>query len=133
MEKMIMTTVREILAYAKEKNRLAEQRQQVLAQVNELSLQIDLDPTRRGNNLLLLRCFFGNARQKSIARMLGISQSRYSTIESGKSPLDDNDARKIERELRLPLGWLDRDNSKAIFLPNEKWPLIQGAKELRPQ
>ena len=128
-----MTTVREILAYAKEKNRLAEQRQQVQAQVSDLSLKVDLDSTRRGNNLLFLRCYFGNAHQENIARMLGFSQSRYSTIENGKSPLDDNDARKIERELKLDLGWLDRDNGKAIFMSNEKWLLIHGAKESRPQ
>ena len=115
-----MTTLREILAFAKEKNRLAEQRQQVQTQVSDLSLKVNLDSTRRGSNLLLLRCFFRNAHQENIARMLGISQSRYSTIENGKSLLDDIDARQIESELGLPLGWLDRDNSKAIFIPNEK-------------
>jgi hypothetical protein len=132
MEKMIVTKFREILANAKEKHRLAEQQQQFLAQVRALSLKVDLDPTRRGGNLLLLRWYFGNAHQENIARMLDISQSRYSTIENGKSLLDDNDARKIERELELPLGWLDRDHSKVIFLSNEKWLLVQEAKESRP-
>lgn len=127
-----MTKLREILAYAEEKTRLTQQRQQVLAQVIDLSLKVDLDSTRRGENLRFLRCFFGNAHQENIARMLGISQSRYSTIENGKSPLDDNDARKIERELGLDLGWLDRDNGSAILMSNEKWLLIQGIKESHP-
>lgn len=129
-----MTKLKEMIARAKEQIRSAQQMHQLQAQVADIAHKVELNSARRGDNLHLLRCVFGNVHQENFVRMLGIgSQSRYSAIENGKSPLDDNEARKVESELNLSLGWLDRNNNDGLFLSNDEWLLIRALRESRPE
>lgn len=128
-----MARTSELIAQYRNKTRLQDQQRQAQTQVDEISLQIDLDRSRRGENLELLRWYYMNERQDPFVSMLGIgSQSRYSAIVNGKSTLDNTEARKIETELNLPRGWLDRDNSKTIFLSNDEWQLVQELRRSEP-
>ncbi len=71
--------------------------------------------------------------QNSFVDMLGIgSQSYYSNIESCKTQLCDNEARKVESDLGLPLGWLDRNNGEAIFFSSDELRLIQELRKSSP-
>ena len=129
-----MSRLRELLAKAKETVRLHEQRREVQGRLRDIALDVDLDPARRGQNLRLLRWYFQNEHQEPFVRMLGIgSQSRYSAIENGRLTLDNKEARTIESELDLPLGWLDRDNSEAILLSNDEWQLIHALRKSIPE
>jgi len=126
--------------FCEEKRVAAEQKKAVLFREQEIekeirciSDKIGLCPTRRPENLRLLRTRFGE-QQGDFVRMLGIgSQSYYSMIENGKATLDDHQARAIESNLSLPLGWLDRDNSIGLlYLSNDEYMLIHMLKRLEP-
>jgi transcriptional regulator with XRE-family HTH domain len=123
-----MATIKEILDLAKKRSEELERRKDLNAKVDVLSRKIKLDPERRSENLRLLRAYM-NAHQDSFVGMLGIgSQSMYSKIERGESTLSEAEARSIEEELSLPLGWLDRNNGDSIFLTNEELLLIKSLK-----
>jgi hypothetical protein len=109
------------------------QKQKDKAAIASVSAKIGLDSTRRPDNLRLLRSFLGE-QQGDFVRMLGIgSQSFYSMVENRKAMLDDSQARSIESNLSLPLGWLDRDNSLGLlYLSNENYLLIKLLKGLAP-
>ncbi len=127
-----MTTIKDLLAAMKERETMRDRRLQVQVEIDAISDRIGLNPARRRDNLRLLRGLFSE-HQDEFASMLEIcSQSTYSRLESGKSELDDNQARKVEFTLNLPLGWLDRDNGAAIQISNEEFELIQELKKSAP-
>lgn len=77
---------------------------------------VEYDERRRVENLRLLRSYF-NATQEDFAGLLGLSgQPEYSQIETGSKAIPSSAARRIEQRLSIPENWLDRDNSKALFI-----------------
>lgn len=84
-----------------------------------------LCPERRGENLRLLRAFLNNPPQTDLAEALGLgSQSNYSSVERGEKPLTAAKARRIEKDLDLPGGWLERNNADSLFLSPEELDLV---------
>jgi len=83
-----------------------------------------LNPERRAENLRLLRAFL-NADQTDMAELLRLgSQSYYSTVELAKKQLTAGDARRIEKDLDLPDGWLERNNADSLFLSQTELDLL---------
>ena len=86
----------------------------------------------RASNLRLLRHSVFNTDQTAFANTIGVVQSKLSRLESGKDSLDDELARRIEQNYKLPVGWMDRDNSD-IFLSNEEFKLVKIIRDLTPE
>lgn len=127
-----MTALKRLLAAAKERSRALDERRQAQAEGMSVSTKFESNPARRGENLRILRAFM-SGHQYSFVDMLGIgSQSYYSNIECGKTQLCDNEARKVESDLGLPLGWLDRNNGEAIFFSSDELRLIQELRKSSP-
>lgn len=123
-----MSRLKELLEIARARSKELEKKSELQRQAQSISHQIDLNPDRRADNLRLLRAYI-NAHQDSFVEILKLgSQSNYSKIERGESPLGSESARHIESELGLPIGWLERNNSDAIFLSNDEFQLIQTVR-----
>lgn len=83
----------------------------------------------RAANLRLLRHGVFNTDQSVFAETVNISQSKLSELERGKTKLDDELARRIERSYKLPIGWMDRDNSD-LFLSSGEFELVKNIRGL---
>lgn len=128
-----MSRLKELLEQAKKRSILLEKQKELQKQAQIISQEIDLNPERRGDNLRLLRAYM-NEYQDNFVAMLGIgSQSNYSKLETGDSLLDDIDARRIESDMGLPIGWLERNNGDAIFLSNDEFQLIKAIRQSPPE
>lgn len=108
------------------------EQQEVNQMMQAIGKEISLDAERRPSNLRLLRAFRKETQKSFVSTLstqgiLFMSQSHYGKIESDqeKAKLSDQEARKIEAINNLPMGWLDRDNSCAMFLPHEEFALVQ--------
>ncbi len=77
----------------------------------------------RQANFKLIRLVAFNTAQKNFAKILNLSQSEYSQYERGERAIHPHYARKLEEELKLPNGWMDRDNA-ALFLDEVEFELI---------
>lgn len=127
-----MTALKRLLAAAKERSRALEERRLTQTTGMPVSPKFDRNPARRAENLRVLRAFM-SGHQYSFVDMLGIgSQSYYSNVESGKTQLCDNEARKVESDLGLPLGWLDRNNGEVLFFSCDEFRLIQELRKSSP-
>lgn len=85
---------------------------------------VPLNPTRRADNLHLLRTFL-NARQDDMVTMLSLSsQSYFSQVERGEKTLASWEARQIEQAVGLPEGWFERNNATSLFLSAKEFDLI---------
>jgi len=128
-----MSRLKELLERAKARSMLFEQQKELQKQAQVISQEVDLNPDRRSDNLRLLRAYM-NAHQDNFVAMLGIgSQSNYSKMETGDSLLDEVAARRIESDLGLPIGWLERNNGDAIFLSNDEFQLIKAIRQSPPE
>lgn len=124
-----MSRLKELLERAKARSAQLERQKELQQKAQTISQEIDLNPDRRSDNLRLLRAYI-NAHQDSFVEMLSLgSQSGYSKVERGEAMLGSGDARRIESELNLPVGWLERNNGDAMFLSNEEFQLIQAIRE----
>lgn len=66
-----------------------------------------MDPVIRRQNLRLLAAQWGGST--GLAKKLGLSGPSYlSQLARGTRPITEKTVRKIERQLELPSGWLDR-------------------------
>lgn len=94
----------------------------------EAPREFQVDASRRSENLRLLRAYL-NVRQEDLSQTLGLSsQSYYSCVERGDKNLAAWEARRMEADLDLPDGWLDRNNVDGLLLSNAELTLI---RELR--
>ena len=83
----------------------------------------------RQANLLQLRHSVFDIDQIAFAKTLNMAQSKLSLLERGKYPIGDESARSIEKSYKLPVGWMDRDNSD-FFLSAEEFELVKNIREL---
>ncbi len=128
-----MSMLKELLAAARSRSAARDHERAAQVRVDAVAAELKLNPTRRSGNLRLLRTYM-NADQQDFVSMLGIgSQSFYSRIERGDSQLDDRQARKIESEIDLSPGWLDRDNGQGMLVSNSEWQLIQELRNAAPE
>ena len=109
------------------RQKLLEQ-QEVSLMMQAIAKEICLDTGRRPANLRLLRAFRCET-QKAFISNQGfpyMSESHYGNVEADRreAKLTDQEARKIETINNLPMGWLDRDNSCAMFLSHEELKLV---------
>lgn len=94
--------------------------------------EIRRGPEHRKANLRLLRAIFCSS-QKEFSRMIGIqSQSKYSTLERGEETLSSANARKLEKDLKIPDNWLDCDNTNTFFLTEEERILLDRVRNKNP-
>ena len=87
--------------------------------------------TTRSTNLDLIRWLnFGHERTaKKLASV--ITNSAYlSKMATGDMEVSDRKARVIEKELNLPSGWMDRDNTAILKTPAEDLSLLQSLSKL---
>lgn len=114
------------------RQKLMEQ-QEVGQQMQAIGKEISLDSGRRPLNLRLLRAFRGETQKAFIATQgfPYMSDGHYGNIESDrkKARLTDKEARKIEAINSLPMGWLDRDNSGAMFLSHKEFKFVELIRE----
>lgn len=81
--------------------------------------------TNRVANILLLRDVVFRTTQKEFGKLLGRSQTEISQYEMRDKPLSDYFARDIEKKLKLPTGWMDRDNAN-LFLDEQEFDLVKS-------
>ncbi|WIM04642.1 MAG: hypothetical protein OHM77_07985 [Candidatus Nitricoxidivorans perseverans] len=126
--------------YGAARKRWEESKQSILQGMRDIAGTINLDKTRRPENLRLLRTH-ANKHQRDFCSFSSLgpsafSSSQCSNIERGKAILTDIQARQIELSHDLPVGWLDRDNSVGLRLTNDEWRVIQllrkAPQEARP-
>ena len=82
--------------------------------------------TTRSTNLDLIRWL--NAYHKTTAKKLAavITNDNYlSQMANGERPIDDGIARKIEKTLTLPVGWMDRDNLALLKMAPSEFDLYR--------
>ena len=122
---MSSPALKDALALLIEKSRQSREKQQAeREQFRELAETIGLDDERRCDNLRLLRAFM-NGRQEDFFPLVNAgSQSTYSKMERGEHRFSADTARKVEAELNLSRGWLDRNNGTGLFLSNEEFELV---------
>lgn len=128
-----MTKLKDIFEAARARSKALDQRKEIQGRVDAINEKFSLNDARRGDNLRILRAFM-QAHQEDFVSMLRVGiQSVYSKIERGETPLDNDQARKIESALNLSLGWLDRDNAAALFFSNDEFLLIQEIRNSVPE
>jgi len=87
--------------------------------------------TTRSTNLDLIRWM--NFGHENTAKLLSsvISNAAYlSKMATGDMEITDRRARSIEKELGLPLGWMDRDNVAFLKTPKDDYSLLQAIARL---
>lgn len=81
----------------------------------------------RLGNLYLLAYEYGS--QASLAEKLDMEHKELVRYFTNKHcPISDEFARRIERAVHKPLGWMDRENLK-LNLNNDEWRLLQAYRE----
>lgn len=76
---------------------------------------------------------FGHERTaKKLASV--ISNAAYlSKMATGDMEISDRKARSIEKELSLPIGWMDRDNVAVLRTSAEDMAVLTSLSHLNPQ
>ena len=89
-------------------------------------------PAVRSNNLNLIRWLHNG--HNNTAKILSslINSNLLSQIATNKKDMPDDLARRIEKELSLPNGWMDRDNKSAILMGHTDFNLYFKTKNLPP-
>ena len=83
----------------------------------------------RSTSLHLARREFGS--HKKVAEMLSsLTKSKVSDWATGRNPISDHEAQSIERLLRKPSGWLDRDQRELLNMATNDYDLFQALKNL---
>ena len=120
--------LKELLEDLRRRSSLKNEVSAMQEKVFDLSHRLNLDSSRRGENLRLLRSYLNVTQEQFVEALLLRSQGECSRIERGDVDVGDAKARMIELDLGLAIGWLDRNNGEALFLKNDE---IQVIKELR--
>ena len=77
----------------------------------------------RLDNLRLLYQVALLTTQAEFGRALGLTQSEVSDYNMGKAPITDYLSRRIEKEFKLPAGWMDRPNV-GLMLTAQEYELL---------
>jgi hypothetical protein len=84
----------------------------------------------RSKNLDLIRWLnFGH--ENTAKKLVRLTNANYlSKMATGNMEISDHDARSIESILKMPSGWLDRDNVALINMTEIDSDIHQAMKEL---
>ena len=80
---------------------------------------MSIEETRRKNLIKLIDERF-RGRQIDLSSEFDINQGDLSGLVKGKRPFGERKARTIERKVKLPVGWLDKDdeeNATPVSIP----------------
>lgn len=86
--------------------------------------------TTRSKNLDLIRWL--NFRHENTAKkLISLTNANYlSKMATGNMEISDHNTRSIERTLKMPSGWLDRDNLSLINMMAIDSDIYQATKEI---
>ena len=86
--------------------------------------------TTRSKNLDLIRWLnFGH--ENTAKKLISLTNANYlSKMATGDMEISDHNARSIESTLKMPSGWLDRDNLALINMTAIDSDIYQATKEL---
>lgn len=89
-----------------------------------------MERTTRSKNLDLIRWMnFGH--ENTAKKLISLTNTNYlSKMATGDMHISDNNARSIESMLKMPSGWLDRDNLALINMATIDSDIYQATKEL---
>ena len=82
----------------------------------------------RRENFNLLYSVALTATQDDFGRAIGLNQSEVSQYNTGKKAISNYRARDIEREFKLPAGWMDRANAR-LLLSADEYELIERVRQ----
>ncbi len=86
--------------------------------------------TKRSKNLDLVR-WLNLGHKNTAKKLVSLTNANYlSKMATGDMEITDHDARSIERILKLPNGWLDRDNIELINMSGIDSDIYQAIKVL---
>jgi hypothetical protein len=86
--------------------------------------------TTRSKNLDLIRWLnFGH--ENTAKKLISLTNANYlSKMATGNMEISEHNARSIESVLKLPSGWLDRDNLALINMTTVDSDIYQATKAL---
>lgn len=86
--------------------------------------------TTRSKNLDLIRWLnFGH--ENTAKKLISLTNANYlSKMATGNMEISDHNARSIESSLKMPSGWLERDNLALINMTAIDSDIYQATKEL---
>jgi len=80
--------------------------------------------TTRSDNLDLLRKLNGG-HNHTAKKLASVTNSTYiSKMAYGEIEISDIQARKIEKTLQLPCGWMDRDNIQLLKIEETEFKIL---------
>ena len=87
--------------------------------------------TTRSTNLDLIRWInFGNENTAKILVSIITNTAYLSKMATGDMEISDRKARTIEKVLKLPSGWMDRDNLAILRTPAEDMVVLATLPKL---
>lgn len=86
--------------------------------------------TTRSKNLDLIRWLnFGH--ENTAKKLISLTNANYlSKMATGDMEISDHNARSIESTLKMPAGWLDRDNLALINMSAIDSDVFQAMKDI---
>jgi hypothetical protein len=86
--------------------------------------------TTRSKNLDLIR-WLNLGHENTAKKLASLTNANYlSKMATGDMDMSDNNARSIESTLKMPTGWLDRDNLALINMTAIDSEIYQASKAL---
>lgn len=83
----------------------------------------------RAKNLDLIRWINGG-QENTAAKLSDVTNYNYiSKMATGDMEISDNQARKIERIMSLPNGWMDRENLSMLLMKEADFKIYTRIKE----